>query len=74
MVHFEEGVVQIQRLYEATQMTVNSAQRAWFMYQTKGINDVGVAPKMLKYIEAAEAQGSENWGDVKTGPITRFSP
>lgn len=24
------------------------------------------------YIEAAEHQGSENWGDVKTGPITRF--
>lgn len=45
----------------------------WFMYQTKGINDVGVAPKMLKYIEAAERQGSENWGDVKTGPITRYS-
>ena len=45
----------------------------WFMYQTKGVNDVGVAPKMLKYIEAAEAQGSENWGDVKTGPITRYS-
>ena len=46
----------------------------WFMYQTKGINDKGVAPKMLKYIEAAERQGSENWGDVKTGPITRYTP
>ncbi len=45
----------------------------WFMYQTKGVNDKNVAPKMLKYIEAAERQHSENWGDVKTGPITRFS-
>ncbi len=56
--------------------TIESQKKdfVWFMYQTKGINDVGVAPKMLKYIEAAEAQGSENWGDVKTGPITRFSP
>lgn len=44
----------------------------WFMYQTKGVNDKNVAPKMMKYIEAAERQGSENWGDVKTGPITRF--
>lgn len=46
----------------------------WFMYQTKGVNDKNVAPKMLKYIEAAEHQGSENWGDVKTGPITRYTP
>ncbi|HMM22120.1 MAG TPA: hypothetical protein PKA10_15480 [Selenomonadales bacterium] len=44
----------------------------WFMYQTKGINDVGIRPKALAYIEAAEAVGSENWGDVKTGPVTRF--
>lgn len=45
----------------------------WFMYQTKGVNDKNVKPKMLVYIEAAEKQGSENWGDVKTGPITRFN-
>ncbi len=44
----------------------------WFMYQTKGINDKDVKPKAMIYIEAAERQGSENWGDVKTGPITRF--
>jgi len=44
----------------------------WFMYQTKGVNDKNTKPKMLVYIEAAERQGSENWGDVKTGPITRF--
>lgn len=45
----------------------------WFMYQTKGVNDVGIKPKALAYIEAAEEMGSENWGDVKTGPVTRFS-
>jgi len=45
----------------------------WFMYQTKGINDVGIKPKALAFIAAAEAMGSENWGDVKTGPVTRFS-
>ncbi|MDR3564173.1 MAG: hypothetical protein P4N59_22440 [Negativicutes bacterium] len=45
----------------------------WFMYQTKGVNDVGITPKALAYIEAAEAVGSENWGDVKTGPVTRFT-
>lgn len=45
----------------------------WFMYQTKGVNDQGIKPKALAYIEAAERQGSENWGDVKTGPITRFN-
>lgn len=45
----------------------------WFMYQTKGINDVDIKSKALAFIAAAEAVGSENWGDVKTGPITRFS-
>lgn len=45
----------------------------WFMYQTKGVNDVGIKPKALAFIAAAEAVGSENWGDVKTGPTTRFS-
>lgn len=44
----------------------------WFMYQTKGVNDKNIKDKALVYIEAAERQGSENWGDVKTGPITRF--
>ena len=43
----------------------------WFMYQTKGVNDVGIKPKALEFIAAAEAAGSENWGDVKTGPVTR---
>lgn len=45
----------------------------WFMYQTKNVNDKNIKPKALIYIQAAERQGSENWGDVKTGPITRFS-
>ena len=45
----------------------------WFMYQTKGVNDVNIKPKALAFIAAAEAVGSENWGDVRTGPITRFS-
>lgn len=45
----------------------------WFMYQTKGVNDVNIKPKALEFIAAAEAVGSENWGDVKTGPITRYS-
>jgi hypothetical protein len=45
----------------------------WFMYQTKGINDVNIRDKALEFIAAAEAFGSENWGDVKTGPITQYS-
>lgn len=44
----------------------------WFMYQTKDVNDKNIRDKALEYIAAAEAVGSENWGDVKTGPITRF--
>lgn len=44
----------------------------WFMYQTKGINDVDIKPKALEFIAVAEAVGSENWGDVKTGPKLRF--
>jgi hypothetical protein len=45
----------------------------WFMYQTKGVNDKDIRDRALAYIAAAEAADSENWGDVKTGPITRFS-
>ena len=44
----------------------------WFMYQAKGINDENIKPKALIFIEAAEHQKSENWGDVKTGPITQL--
>ncbi|MDY3213313.1 MULTISPECIES: hypothetical protein [Pyramidobacter] len=46
----------------------------WFMYQTKGVNDKNIKPKALIFIEAAQHQGSENWGDVKTGPITQLPP
>lgn len=45
----------------------------WFMYQTKGVNDKDIKPKALEFIAAAEAVGSENWGDVKTGPITQYN-
>jgi hypothetical protein len=43
------------------------------MYQTKNVNDKDIKPKALEFIAAAEAEGSENWGDVKTGPISQFS-
>ena len=45
----------------------------WFMYQTKGVNDKDIKPKALQFIAAAEDAGSENWGDVKTGPKAKFS-
>jgi len=44
----------------------------WFMYQTKRVNDVDIKPKALEFIAVAEAVGSENWGDVKTGPKLRY--
>jgi hypothetical protein len=44
----------------------------WFMYQTKGVNDVDIKPRALEFIAVAEAVGSENWGDVKSGPKLRF--
>ena len=44
----------------------------WFMYQTKNVNDKDIRGRALEYIASAEAVGSENWGDVKTGPVTRF--
>ena len=43
----------------------------WFMDQSKGINDKDVKPKALQFIAAAEAVGSENWADSKTGSIYR---
>lgn len=45
----------------------------WFMYQAKGINDTGIKEKAEQFIAAAELVGSENWGDVKTGPIVSSS-
>lgn len=44
----------------------------WFMYQAKGINDRDIAPKAMEFIAAAEAVGSENWGDVKSGSVLEF--
>jgi hypothetical protein len=43
------------------------------MYQTKGVNDFNIKPKALEFIAVAEAVGSENWGDVKSGPKTQYS-
>jgi hypothetical protein len=40
----------------------------WFMYQAKGINDKNIKEKAMEFIAVAEAVGSENWGDVKSGP------
>ena len=40
----------------------------WLMYQAKGINDQGIKEKAEEFIAVAEAVGSENWGDVKSGP------
>jgi hypothetical protein len=36
----------------------------------KGVNDKNIKDKALEFIAVAEAAGSENWGDVKTGPTT----
>jgi hypothetical protein len=40
----------------------------WLMYQAKGINDKNIKEKAREFIAVAEAVGSENWGDVKSGP------
>ncbi len=40
----------------------------WFMYQAKGINDKNIKEKAQEFIAVAEVVGSENWGDVKSGP------
>jgi hypothetical protein len=42
------------------------------MYQAKGINDTNIKEKAEEFIAAAELVGSENWGDVKTGPIVSY--
>lgn len=44
----------------------------WFMYQAKGINDKNIKEKAEEFIAAAELVGSENWGDVKTGPTASY--
>jgi len=40
----------------------------WLMYQAKGINDKNIKEKAKEFIAVAEVVGSENWGDVKSGP------
>jgi len=40
----------------------------WLMYQAKGINDKNIKEKAVEFVAVAEAVGSENWGDVKSGP------
>ncbi len=40
----------------------------WLMYQAKGINDKNIKDKAKEFIAVAELVGSENWGDVKSGP------
>lgn len=46
----------------------------WLMYWSRGINDVNIREKCLRFIEAAEAVGCENWGDIKAGSILCRSP
>ena len=45
----------------------------WLMYQAKGINDKNIKEKAMEFIAVAEAVGSENWGDVKSGPKVVYS-
>lgn len=41
----------------------------WQVYHAKGINDQNIPEKLRAVIEVVKEVGSENWGDVKTGPI-----
>lgn len=59
-------------LHRSGDIESQKADYVWFMYQTKGVNDVDIKPKALEFIAVAEAVGSENWGDVKTGPKLRY--
>lgn len=45
----------------------------WLMYQAKGVNDRNIKEKAEAFIAVAEAVGSENWGDVKSGPTACLS-
>jgi hypothetical protein len=60
-------------LHRSGDIESQKADFVWFMYQTKGVNDVNIKPKALEFIAAAEAVGSENWGDVKSGPKLRYA-
>lgn len=52
-------------LHRSGDIESQKSDYVWFMYQTKGVNDVNIKPKALEFIAVAEAVGSENWGDVK---------
>lgn len=41
----------------------------WQVYHAKGINDKDIPEKLRRVIQVVRDLGSENWGDVKTGPI-----
>ena len=60
-------------LHRSGEIESQKKDYVWFMYQTKGVNDVNIKPKALEFIAVAEAVGSENWGDVKSGPKLRYS-
>jgi hypothetical protein len=60
-------------LHRSGEIESQKKDYCWFMYQTKGVNDKNIKDKALEFIATAEACGSENWGDVKTGPKTRYS-
>mgnify|MGYP000231422777 CR=1 FL=1 len=41
----------------------------WQVYHAKGINDVNIPEKLALVLNVVKKLGSENFGDVKTGPI-----
>lgn len=41
----------------------------WQVYHAKGINDKNIPEKLRVVMEIVKDLGSENWGDVKTGPV-----
>ncbi len=41
----------------------------WQVYHAKGINDKDIPQKLRHVMQVVKDLGSENWGDVKTGPI-----
>lgn len=41
----------------------------WQVYHAKGINDQDIPEKLRRVAQVVKEVGSENWGDVKTGPV-----
>ena len=60
-------------LHRSGSMESMRGDYVWLMYQAKGINDKNIKEKAMEFIAVAEAVGSENWGDVKSGPKVAFS-